>query len=272
MSENFIIDTMRLSFSRCNYSCLYEFYLHYIECNEGTDSFFGQYGTFCHLILQKYAEGELGLFELASYYEDHFDEEVWMDAPYIKGGDLKENYFYKGLEFFENLEPFLDNYEVLGVEKEIHFTVGGHNFIGFIDLLLREKDTQRIVIWDWKSGSLKLLKNGKVSGAKKEQEHFMEFKRQLYLYSIPIIEEYGHVDALHWGLFKDGNNIEIPWDKKEFEEAVSWVEKQIQNLYDRDEWPPKDDASDKDYYCRNICGQRENCEYCQPESEEELYV
>ena len=269
MSENFIIDTMVFSFSRINYSCLYEFYLHYVQCNAGSESFFGQFGTFCHLILEKYAKEDLDLFELSPYYEEHFDEEVWMDAPYIKGGDLKENYFYKGLEFFENLEPFLDEYEVLGVEKEVHFEIDGHDFVGYIDLLLKRKATGEIIIWDWKSGSLKLLKNGQVSGAKKEQEHFLEFKRQLYLYAIPIIEEYGRVDALHWGLFKDGTNLEIKFDKEEFEAAVEWATNQIRNLYDRDDWPPKEDAGDKDYYCRNLCGQRENCDYCKPEPMEE---
>lgn len=268
MNENFVLDTMTWSFSRCNYTCLYEFDLHYIECNDVTDSFFGQFGTFCHLILQKYADGELDLFELAQYYEDHFDEEVWMDAPFTKGGDLKESYFYKGLEFFENLTPFLDEYEVLGVEKEIHFQIDGHDFVGYIDLLLRENETGRIIIWDWKSGSIKLLKNGEVSKAKKEQEHFLEFKRQLYLYSIPILEEYGRVDALHWGLFKDGNNLEVPWNLEEFEASKSWAKNQIDNLYNREVWPPKDGAGDKDYYCRNLCGQRENCEYCTPEPEE----
>ena len=262
----FIIDTMLFSFSRCNYSCLYEFYLHYIMCNDGIASFFGQFGTYCHLILQRYAEGTLSLFELAPYYEDHFDEEVWMDAPFTKGGDLKESYFYRGLEFFENLTPFLDSYDVLGVEKEVRFQIDDHDFVGYIDLLLREKATGRIIIWDWKSGSLKLLKNGEVSKSKKEQEHLLEFKRQLYLYSIPIIEEYGHVDALHWGLFKDGNNLEVPWLKDEYEEAITWASSQIRNLYNTEEWLPKDDAGEKDYYCRNICGQRENCEYCHTES------
>ena len=266
---NFILDTMTWSFSRCNYGCLYEFWLHYIECNIGIDSFFGQFGTYSHSILEMYAKGELSLFELALYYEEHFDEEVWMDAPYTKGGDLKESYFYKGLDFFENLTPFLDKYEVLGVEKEIHFQIAGHDFVGYIDLLLRNKDTDEIIIWDWKSGSIKLLKSGEVSKSQKEQEHFLEFKRQLYLYSIPVIEEYGHVDRLHWGLFKDGNNIEIPWDANEYDDARAWAWSQIVHLYNRNEWPPKDGASDKDYYCANLCGQRENCEYCQPESEGE---
>lgn len=186
-----------------------------------------------------------------------------MDAPYIKNGNLKENYFYKGLQFFDNITPFLDNYEILGVEKEVHFQVDGHDFVGYIDLLLQEKATGKIIIWDWKSGSVKLLKSGEVSKAEKEQFHFLEFKRQLYLYSIPVIEEYGRVDLLHWGLFKDGNNLEIEWKENEYEEAKSWAAAQINRLYDRSEWPPKSNAGRNDYYCRNICGQRERCEYCQ---------
>ena len=267
--NNFLLDTMTWSFSRVNYSCLYEFYLHYIQCNSSENSFFSQFGTYAHQILEKYAKGELSLFDLAPYYEKHFDEEVWMDAPYIKNGDLKENYFYKGLEYFENLQPFLEKYEVLGIEKEVRFNVGGHDFVGYIDLLLRDKETGKITILDHKSGSVKLLKNGTVSKSQKEQEHFLEFKRQLYLYSIPIIEEYGRVDYLCWNLFKDGNILTIPWNETEYDEAQEWAWSQIQKLYNRNEWPEKENA-DKDYYCRNLCGQREICEYCKQNEEMEV--
>ena len=267
---SFILDTMTWSFSRLNYTCLYEFYLHYIECNKGIESFFGLFGTFCHKLLQMYADGDLSLFELAPYYEEHFDEEVWMDAPYIKGGDLKENYFYKGLEFFENLQPFLDDYEILGVEKEVRFQIDGRDMVGYIDLLLREKETGRIIITDHKSASIKFLKSGKIS--KSDLPHFEEFKRQLYLYAIPVLKEYGRVDELRWNMFKDQKWISIPFDEKELEQAIEWARKQIESLYAEEEWLPKDGASDKDYYCHNLCGQRENCEYCQPEREDEEYV
>lgn len=267
---DFILDTMTWSFSRLNYTCLHEFFLHYIECNKGEDSFFGQYGTFCHKVLEKYANGELSLFELALYYEKHFDEEVWMDAPYIKNGDLKENYFYKGLEYFENLQPFLDEYEILGVEKEVRFKIDGRDMVGYIDLLLREKETGRIIIEDHKSATLKFLKSGKIS--KTDLPHFEEFKRQLYLYAIPVLEEYGRVDELRWNMFKDQRIISIPFDQTEFEAAINWADGQIKKLYAEEEWLPKEGASNKDYYCRNICGQREVCEHCQPESEEEEYV
>ena len=270
MTEDFLLDTMTWSFSRLNYTCLREFKLHYIDCNQGIDSFFGQFGTFMHKILEMYAKGELSVFELSQYYEDHFDEEVWMDAPYNKYKDLKEDYFYKGLEYLDNIDLSLDDYDVLGVEKEVRFlTVGGRDMVGYIDLLLREKDTGRIIITDHKSATLKFLKSGKISKA--DLPHFEEFKRQLYLYSIPILEEYGRVDELMWNMFKDRRWIKIPFDKEEFKSAVKWAQEQLVKLYQEEEWSPKEGAGEKDFYCRNLCGQREICEYAQPEKKDEFF-
>ena len=269
-SNDFLLDTMEFSFSRVNYTCLYEFYLHYIKCNKGTDSFYGVLGAFCHSILEQYAHGKLDVFELAKYYEDNFDEIVNIDAPYNKYKDLKEDSYYKCLEYFQNIQPLPDKYEVLGIEKEVHFEIDERPFVGYIDLLLRDKETGEIIIVDHKSGSIKLTKNGQVSKSKKEQEHLLEFKRQLYLYSIPVIEEYGKVDKLCWNLFKDGNVLVIQWDAKEFESAKQWAESQIKNLYDRDDWPPLIDA-DKNFYCYNLCGQREICEYCGRNNRDEEY-
>ena len=267
MSENFLLDTMTWSFSRINYTCLLEFYLHYIECNSGGDNFFGQYGIFAHSILEKYAKGELGIFDLSLYYEDHFDDEVWMDAPYTKNGDLKEKYFFLGKEYFDSFDFDLSPFDVLGIEKEVKFQVGRHEMIGYIDLLLREKETGKIIILDHKSHSLAYTSKGALSKSKKNLEAIEGFKRQLYLYSIPVIEEYGKLDELWWNLFKDRKWLKLPWLSSEFEEAKQWAIERISNLYDRDDWTPIEKAGD-DYYCRNLCGQREICEYCRRGYEE----
>lgn len=262
---SFILDTMTWSFSRLNYTCLHEFKLHYIDCNIGVESFYALFGSFCHKLLEMYERGELSLFELSQYYEEHFDEEVYLDAPYNKSKDIKEDYFYKGLDYFDNIDLILDTYEILGVEKEVRFQVGGHDMIGYIDLLLREKETGRIIAVDHKSASIKILKSGKIS--KSDLEHFEEFKRQLYLYAIPVIEEYGHVDELRWNMFKDRQWISIPFDKEEFHKAIDWADQQIKNLYQEEEWGPKEGSDGWDYYCRYLCGQRENCEYNQTEED-----
>ena len=93
MSEyNFLIDNMIWSFSRLNSFCIckYEWYLQYIEEAEGTNNFYAEFGKFCHKILEMYAKGELGLFELSDYFVEHYDEEV-KEFVYHKTADIREN-------------------------------------------------------------------------------------------------------------------------------------------------------------------------------------
>ena len=256
----FLLDTMTWSFSRLNsfWGCKYEWKLHYIDCNRAENGFFSEFGSLMHEILEKYAKGELSLFELNQYYEEHFNEAIPHDAPPNKYVDIRQSYYEKGLEYLDNIDLLTEEYEVLGVEKKVTFQIDGRDFIGFIDLLLRHKETGEIVILDHKSASIKILKNGNIS--KSDQEHFKEFKRQLYLYSIPIIEEYGHVDSLKWNLFKEQKWIEIPWEQEDYDEAIQWARDTIAAISKETEWNPNPDL----FYCRYLCGQRNAaCEYKQ---------
>lgn len=249
---------MLWSFSRLNsfYTCPYEFYLHYIQCNKGSNNFFGEFGSFIHKILEMYAKEEISLFELSTFYEENFWQEVEEDAPPNKYVDIKQSYYEKGLDYLDNIDLLLEDYEILGVEKEVKFTIGGYEMIGYIDLLLREKSTGKIIILDHKSASLKFKKNGEIS--KTNLQHFLEFKRQLYLYSIPIIEEYGNVDYLEWNMFKDRKHIKIEWNEDEFNEAKRWAYDTIKLIEEEKTWFPNPDY----YYCNYLCGQRKNaCEY-----------
>ena len=247
------------SFSRLNsfYNCPYEWKLRYIDCNKSENGFFGEYGSLIHKILEKYEKGELSLFELNDYYEEHFSENVPHDAPPNKYVDIKQSYYEKGLDYFNNIDLDLDKYEVLGVEKEVRFQIAGKDFVGYIDLLLKEKETGKIIILDHKSASIKILKNGKVS--KSDQEHVREFIRQLCLYAIPVIEEYGHVDELWWNLFKDRNWLKMPFKKEDYDEAIQWAKDTLALIENEREWLPNNSSS---YYCSYLCGQRNHaCEY-----------
>lgn len=258
LENEFLLGTMIWSFSRLNlfYQCPYGWKLHYLECNKGVESSFGQFGSFCHKCLEMYAKGELDIFNISQFYEDHYCDEVTVEFPYNKYVDMGISYYEKGLDYFNNIDFDLSKYEILGVEKEVRFKVGKYDMIGYIDLLLREKETDKIIILDHKSASLKILKSGKIS--KTDQAHFLEFKRQLYLYSKAVIAEYGRVDYLEWNMFKDQNNIKIPWDKEEYEEALKWAEDTIHLIEREIEWKPKVDF----FYCNNLCGQRFNaCPY-----------
>ena len=249
---------MKWSFSRLNsyYQCPYEWWLHYIECNESENGFFGEYGSFIHKILEKYEKGELSLFELNQYYEDHFNDEIPHDAPPNKYVDIRQSYFEKGVDYLNNINIDLEKYDVLGIEKKVEFKISDKDFIGYIDLLVRDRESGEIIIIDHKSASIKILKNGNVS--KSDQKHFLEFKRQLYLYSIPVIEKYGTVSKLKWNMFKDQKWIEIPWKQEEYDEAIQWAKETIFLIENEKDWLPSPDF----YYCNYLCGQRSHaCEY-----------
>lgn len=256
---DFLLDTMTWSFSRLNsyYNCPYEWKLHYLDCNKSENGFFGEYGSLIHKILEKYTKGELSLFELNQYYEEHFNECIPHDAPPNKYVDIRQSYFDKGIEYLNNIDLYLEEYEILGVEKEVNFKINDKDFIGYIDLLVRDKSTKEITIIDHKSASIKILKNGSIS--KSDQQHFLEFKRQLYLYSIPIIEEYGSVSKLKWNMFKDQKWIEIPWKQEEYDEAIQWAKNTLDLIEKEVLWLPNNESY---YYCNYLCGQRNNaCEY-----------
>lgn len=256
---DFILNTMQWSYSRLTAynQCAYSFFLRYVQCNEGDENFFSQYGSFVHKILEKYEKGELSLFELCDYYEENYRENVPCPAPPNNYVDVVQSYYDKGLDFLENIDLNLESFEILGVEKKVEFTVGKYKMVGFIDLLLKDKKTGEITVLDHKSGSLKIKKNGDIS--KSDEEHFKSFKRQLYLYSVAVINEYGvKPKYLKWNLFKDKSYITIDFDDKEFEEAKQWVLDTIHTIEKDTQWLPNPDY----YFCHNLCDMRNcACEY-----------
>lgn len=254
------LDKMVWSFSRVNSinSCLYAFYNHYIAENEDEDNAYAQFGKFCHEILEKFLKGEIDMFSVSDYYIKNYDNRLTYDFPPNKYVDLGEKMYLQGKEYFDNFTFNFKKYEVLGVEQELEFKVGKYPFHGYADVILKDKETGEIILCDHKTTSFKYLKDGSVS--KKDSQHFLEFRRQIYLYCIAVIEKYSRVDKLRWNMIRDHKIIEIPFNESEFKEAQEWAVNSIQNLEKEVLWLP--DTSNS-YYCHVLCGQRNNCLYHQ---------
>ena len=269
--EDFIISTMRWSFSRLNSfdnGCRYEWYKHYIECEPSKQGFFGAYGNFCHTCLEKYAKGELDIFDISPYYEDHFVENVPYDAPPNKYTDIKQDYYDKGLSYFDNIDLPLDKYKVLGVEKRVDFSIDKYPFIGFIDLLLQDPVDGKLILCDHKSASIKKKRDGSIS--KSDEKHFLEFRRQQYLYSKAVMEEFGDgsIKSLWWNMFKDQDWIKIPFDNNDYNEALTWALDTIHRIETESKWLPSkeyikayENGKGLPFYCSYICGQSDECKY-----------
>lgn len=257
MEDNsFIIDSFTWSFSRINSfdkGCKREWKLHYIDCEDSMNSFDGQCGSLVHKTLEKYYKNEISEFDLVTYFEDHYDEEVTIPCPY-PAGDTKTP---KIINYLENFQFNSNKYEVIGVEKEIRIKLHNeYDLVGYIDLLLRNKETGEITLCDHKTSSIKILKNGNVS--KSDAEHFLAFKRQQYLYSYAVLQEYGRVDYLEWNMLKDNNTITIPWSEEEMNEVLDWAYDAIQSIEKETEYPANPDY----YYCYNLCSVRNQvCPY-----------
>lgn len=253
--DSFIKDTMTWSFSRINAAssngCMREWKKHYIDLDDTVNSAYGQSGSVAHSVLESYFKGELNEFELSDAFTERYSEEVTMPFPEKTGDTVYD----KALEYFENFSFESDKYNILGVEKKIEFNIGEYKCVGYIDLLLRDKEDGRIIVLDHKSSSIKILKNGNVS--KGDAEHFLAFKRQLYLYSKAVIEEYNEEPkTLKWNMFKDHTYIEIPWDRNEYEEALVWAEETIKTINKETNYP----ANPSYFYCCHLCSVRD--QYC----------
>ena len=253
-----LINGWTWSFSRVNSltQCLYEVYLHYVLGNPSDDNCWAQFGTLLHKGIEMFLKGELDIFTAAEWYKDNFDTYVTCSFPSNKYVDLRQKSYDDGLNYFNNISFDFDKYEILGVEKEYHFDVGGYPFVGYVDALYRDKTTGEVIILDQKTSSFKYLKNGEIS--KTSMPQFEEFKKQESLYAIPILEEYGRVDYLTWNMIRDQREIRIPFDKDYMNQTIEWAVNNIQAIKNELLWLPDNSSS---YKCNCICGQRSRCPY-----------
>lgn len=251
------IKNMEWSFSRVSAdSCMYNFYLTYVEGDKGIENAYAQFGTICHKAIEKLLKNELSLFNIADWYEENYTNYVTCDFPPNKYTDLGQDRYEKGLSYFQNLMFDFNKYEVLGVEKEYHFNVGKYPFKGFVDAIYRDKETGEIIIRDHKTSSFKYKKDGSLS--KTSLPTFEHYKMQELIYSIPVMEEYGRVDYLSWNMICDQHEIKIPYKKEEMEETVQWAIQSIEKLEQEVLWLPDNSNS---YFCSVLCNHRGICPY-----------
>lgn len=254
---------MVFSFSRVNsYSqCPYGWKLHYIDHLQQEGSGFADWGSLCHSIFEDYAKGKLADFELYEAYEERYPQYMKNDFPPARGMSLAERYYERGQDLFSHFIGFPENWEILGVEQEVAFEFSDYQFIGYIDLLVRDKNDGKLIVVDHKSKSA--FKNST------EQAHYA---LQLYLYAYWVHLTYGeYPKSLLFNMFRVEKEVEIPFDEEEMKKALEWFVSTIQKIYeDEDFWDKialEYEKSGKllsayrhdDYFCNALCGSRRYC-------------
>lgn len=255
------IDKMRWSYSRLISfeHCKYEFYLNYIVNDDNKylseSNFYAEVGSFVHEILAMIFNGELTLDEASQYYVDNFDNNVFYKTNLES---TMNKTFETCADYFTNVDfGWLNDYEILGVELEVKFKLEGYDFIGYIDLLLRDKRDGKIVVVDNKSSKYPFKLNGDVKANSKHS--FDSYKKQMYLYSYAVMEKYGEFPKeITWNHFKDsGRFATIPFKKDEYDATVKWFVDTIHAIEQETDY----DATLDYFYCTNLCNFRNSCEY-----------
>jgi hypothetical protein len=178
-----------------------------------------------------------------------FKEEVKGDRP---SQQIVEKYIQRGLEYFNTFEPF--PYNMIDVEKEVNFEIGGYPFVGYIDYL-GEKDGDYFIV-DNKSRDLKPRSN---NGKKTANDELIDkMLRQLYIYSTGVKNEFGRFPkALCFNCYKAGTFIVEPFDEEKYKESIEWATKCIDEILLTTHFPPNIDF----FNCKYICGLGEQCCY-----------
>lgn len=261
MDESMEQSTKRAwSYSRttCFGHCKYEFYLDYVINDDeqylSEGNYYAEVGSFVHEILAKIFQGEIKSEDAAEYFIENYENNIFYK---VKESTMTKTYD-ACLEYFLTTDfDWIDNYDILGVELEQHFVIDGYEFVGYIDLLLRDKSDGKIVVLDHKSAPYPMKKDGEIK--KNQLQSFTSYKKQMYLYCNSIYQQYHEFPKeIVWNHFKDGGKFaKIPFKQDEYDETIKWFIDTIKTIEKEEDFEPSQDF----FYCTNLCNFRHSCEY-----------
>ena len=233
----------KYSFSKISsfHTCLVGFIFTYILKQEQVSNGMSEFGSFCHSLLEKWAKGELEIYELLTEYENNYKDNVTSSFPRLRNGvDMGDAYYDDAYNFFSTFDGIGD-YEIIGVEEHFEIQIDDFIFNGFIDLILKDKDGN-LIVFDWKSKK-----------EFKDDEEEMKYRRQLYLYSYYLYEKHGkHPVSTIFYCFRKQKKYERKFDEKAYEESIKWMfdtVAEIRKLY----------CSYDYFFCSQLCSSRNIC-------------
>lgn len=246
---------MTWSFSRLHAweQCPYAFYLKYIEQRDGESNYYAANGKCMHEVFEAILTNQIPLDECTQCYADKYDlicettKQSTMDSTYEKCMDY--------LCTIDGID--LEKYEILGVELKLDFNIGKYKFVGYADLVVKNKKSGEVILVDHKQATHFMKKDG--TPLKNQLENFLAYRHQMYIYCKGLKDCFGiDVNKIIWHHFKDNGELTIiPFEIDEYEETLQWAVNTIEKIK-RD----KKFLNKRSYVlCSSLCDYRNDCEY-----------
>lgn len=258
-THDFIVDNIRFSYSSASTfsTCPYSWKLTYLDALPRENNFYAEFGTLVHECFEKFFNKELEAFELSNHYATRYSEIV-KSNPSTVGFALTEKYKEQGFNFFNNFSFELNKYDVILVEGKIEFDLNGAMFVAKPDLVLRDKETKKNILYDYKtSAPIRIDKrtNKEIVDKSKIEGYY----KQMYTYTYALREHMSTpIDSIRLLFPRLDRIIETPWSKEKEDSSIEWISDIIGNIKSSEEFPYN---NSNNYFCNNLCSVRKFCEY-----------
>lgn len=237
--------------------CFLNWQKQYIEGDRGCGNFFSSFGLIVHETVEKIHKQELFPWDVEEEIRNRWNNLEYR-APFKK---MSDSYYNSLFNFFDidEYEKLFANYNIKESEEEFRFEIDGFKFVGFADIIGEHK------------------KYGNVIGDMKSSKPYVESKlddniKQLYLYSVPYKEKYGHYpDHLIYIFFREKEKMEYAYkfDLDKLEETKKFVIDAIHRIEDfvnsGQEFKPlcleNQKEKEKGFYPNQLCNHRFTCDY-----------
>ena len=220
------------------------------------------FGNSIHSALEAGIRDKLDLSARIMHFKLLFTKEMMdkmSDTTEIKELD---NFITQGENILKQIstEKILEKYDLIGVEMDLYENLYlNFHFKGFIDLILRDKETKRVLIIDYKtSGEI-----WDVSKKKKDKTFMAQMRLYKYFYARKLDEKIENVDCKYIVLnrlkskkdpsagFGSIQPVEIQSTEKDIVDAVTMVAETLRDIH-----------INKNFQKAKLIGNVKNCFFC----------
>jgi hypothetical protein len=248
---DFIVDSIKFSYSSVSSyeTCPYGFKLSYIQALERKGNFFSDFGTLCHKVLEEFFLGHLDYFELSKFYKDNYNDYVVSSPPgFMK--NAREDYYEKGLAYFDNFYFDKELYDILLIEDPIDIKLGNVSFVAKPDLVLHEKSTGINRLIDFKTANP--MKSGKFDKAKMEG-----YLKQFNLYVWSLFAGKGiEIQEIETWFIIANMVVKTPVNLGYVQDNLNWFTDTIEKIKKEEDFLPNNKNT---FFCQQLCSVSDSC-------------